>query len=93
MQGLTIATDSSLRLAWLNRTLKKKRFVCRIVKEQPWTLRFLKALPPLFEIYELKVKNMQGGVRRRWSIAFNQNAYFLDCVRFEGEQPNGEGGE
>lgn len=83
IKSLEIATEPSVNLPWLSRTIGKKSLVCRIVREKPWTLRFSKALPPLFEVYELRVKNMYGNVRYYCSIAFGQNAYFLDCLSYE----------
>lgn len=50
----------------------------------------MRALPPLFEIYELLVKNIQGAVRYHWSIAFGQNAYFLDCLSYQESEVENE---
>lgn len=82
LNGLTIATDPYCDLYWLNQTIKKKTFVCWVSNQSPWVLNFSRGLPPLFEVYGLKVKGPGGGVSKAsWSIVFNQNAYFLDCLR------------
>ena len=84
IEGLTIKTEPYCELGWLNRLLKRKSFVCWIGRERPWTISFSKGLPPLFEVYELHVR--QRLHTYNWSIVFNQNAYFLSCLRWEKEE-------
>ncbi|MBI2875709.1 MAG: type I-D CRISPR-associated helicase Cas3' [Candidatus Tectomicrobia bacterium] len=88
IRGLIVSTDPPLdrELTWLNRTLGRKSFVCWIGRQSPWTISFSRGLPPMFELYELRIKAAGGRIIARWSIAFNQNAYFLDCLRWEEEE-------
>jgi CRISPR-associated endonuclease/helicase Cas3 len=92
--GLEVTTDDPSRpLVRVNKLLAQKEFVCWLGTEDPFTLNFARGLPPLFELYELRVKGAGGRVVRRGSIAFNQNAYFMDCLRFEDEESTAEEGD
>jgi len=83
--GLYLAAEgtSTSALCEINRLLSKKPLVCWIGRQKPWTIQFTRGLPPLFEIYELRVKGSGGRVVATRSIAFGQNAYFLDCLRWQ----------
>ncbi|MFN4073590.1 MAG: type I-D CRISPR-associated helicase Cas3' [Thermus sp.] len=79
LQGLEVYTDPAVNLLRLNRHLKKKKVVAWVTDKKPEAIRLSRSLPPLFEVYELKVRR-SGGRDITWSIAFNQNAFFLDSL-------------
>ena len=81
LEGLTLATDPPAPIRLLNRLLERKQVVAWIIDSPPNTIKFGRALPPLFEVYELRI-NRAGGqpISRPWSIAFNQDAFFLDSL-------------
>jgi hypothetical protein len=81
ISGLTLATDLPAPLHQLNRYLQKKRLVAWFTDSPPSTIRFSRALPALFSVYELRVI-LPGGKasNSRWSIAFNQSAFFLSSL-------------
>ncbi len=65
----------------LIKRLRKKRLVAWFTDRHPTALRLGRSLPPLFEVYELRVRGTGGRIRNAaWSIAFNQNAFFLDSL-------------
>ena len=80
IQGLEVQTDPFCPMSRLNRLLRKKSFVVWLGRQDPFTLRLAHGLPPLFEVFELRVLNLSGRCIHRSSIAFNQNAFFLDCL-------------
>jgi len=81
ISGLTIGTEPEVRLRRLNRFLARKRVVAWFVDRHPTAVRLGRALPPLFEVYELRVRRPGGGLSSQaWSIAFNQNAFFVDSL-------------
>lgn len=83
LQGLEIRTDPPVHLRLLNRTLRRKRMVAWVMDIHPTGIRFGRALPPLFAVYELRLLRPGGGpYAHPWSIAFNQNAFFLDSLRW-----------
>lgn len=84
IEGLEVKTEPFCPLSRVNKLLAKKPFVCWLGQDDPFTIQFARGLPPLFEVYELRVLSDLGGrVVCRASIAFNQNAYFLDCLYWE----------
>jgi len=81
IEGLEIATEPGLYLRQLNKTLKKKRIVAWFTDRHPAAIKLGHALPPLFEIYELRVRKAGGSLSRSaWSIAFNQDAFLVDSL-------------
>jgi CRISPR-associated protein Csc2 len=81
ISGLEIVTEPSLAFPHLSRLLRRKKLVGWFIDQAPGSLRFGRALPPLFEIFPLK-PILPGGraAEASWSIAFNQNAFFLDSL-------------
>ena len=87
--GLSIGSDDpsiERRLRRLNRLLRRKEFACWVSPRSPASLQFRKSLPTLFQLYELKPIGRSGKEGNSWTIAFNQNAYFMNCLWFK-EQP------
>jgi CRISPR-associated helicase Cas3 len=81
ISGLEIATEPEVRLRQLNKRLRKKRVVAWFVDRHPAAIKLGRALPPLFEIHELRVRRPGGALSdQRWSIAFNQDAFFVDSL-------------
>lgn len=80
IEGLEIATDPEVRLRRLNRHLQRKQIVAWFIDRHPASIRLGRALPPLFEVHELRVRRPGGGLSDAWSIAFNQDAFFLDSL-------------
>lgn len=81
LEGLEIWTEPEVRLHRLNRHLGKKRIVAWFVDRHPAAIKLGRALPHLFEIYELRVRRPGGGLSSQtWSIVFNQDAFFLDSL-------------
>ena len=81
IEGLEIVTEPEILLHRLNRRLRRKRIVAWWIDRHPSSIQLGRALPPLFEIYELRVRRPGGGLSPTvWSIAFNQNAFFLDSL-------------
>ena len=81
VRGLEIVTESEVRLRQLNRRLRKKRLVAWFVDRHPASIKLGRALPPLFELYELRVRRLGGALGDQcWSIAFNQDAFFVDSL-------------
>ncbi|MBN1815256.1 MAG: type I-D CRISPR-associated helicase Cas3' [Anaerolineae bacterium] len=82
VSGLEIVTDPELRLPRLQRHIRRKKIVAWFIDRHPASLKLGRALPPLFEVYELRVRRIGGKLSETpWSIAFNQNAFFLDSLR------------
>lgn len=86
ISGLTVETDPPVRLNRLNRHLRRKEIVAWFVDRPPIAIRLGRSLPPLFEVYELYVRRVGGARSGPWSIAFNQNAFFLDSLGWWREQ-------
>ncbi len=81
LNGLEIVTEPEARLRQVNKRLRKKRVVAWFVDRDPASIKLGRALPPLFEIYELRVRRLGGALSdQRWSIAFNQDAFFVDSL-------------
>lgn len=77
---LEVVTEPPLRTPALNRLLRRKQIVAWFCSQHPATIKLGRALPPLFELYTLYV--LRGGSvgSRPWSIAFNQDAFFVDSL-------------
>jgi CRISPR-associated endonuclease/helicase Cas3 len=81
ISGLEIVTEPMIHLRRLNKRLRKKRLVAWFVDRHPASIKLGRALPPLFEIHELRVRRLGGALGdQRWSIAFNQDAFFVDSL-------------
>lgn len=80
LQGLEVWTDPVVRLRHLNRRLARKKLVAWVADIHPTAVRLGRALPPLFEVYELRLRLPGGALSSSWSIAFNQNAFFLESL-------------
>jgi len=81
ISGLKLATDPEVRLHRLNKHLRRKRIVAWFVDQHPASIKLGRALPPLFAIYELRIRRGGGRLSESpWSIAFNQDAFFVDSL-------------
>lgn len=84
IQGLTVKTDPPTNLRRLNKLFERKEFVCWASERNASGIRFSKSLPALFQLYELRIVGRTGlRSKNSWSIAFNQNAYFMNCLWFK----------
>ena len=92
LSGLEIGTEPEIRrLRRLNRHLRKKHLVAWFVDRHPSAIKLGRALPPLFALYELRVRRPGGGLSSQpWTIAFNQNAFFLDSLGWWREKKQDE---
>jgi hypothetical protein len=89
LKGLKIVTEPGIPLRRLNRHLKRKHIVAWFADLHPAKVRFGRALPPLFAVYELRVRKPGGGLGdQRWSIVFNQDAFFVDSLGWYQEMRN-----
>ncbi len=87
ISGLEIATEPGVQLHRLNRYLRRKQVVAWFADVHPTAVRFGRALPPLFAVYELRVRKPGGRLSdQRWSIVFNQDAFFVDSLGWWKEQ-------
>jgi CRISPR-associated endonuclease/helicase Cas3 len=87
VEGLEIATEPEIHLRRLNSTLRKKRIVAWFTDRHPASIKLGHALPPLFEIHELRVRRPGGAPSKSpWSIAFNQDAFFVDSLGWSRDQ-------
>lgn len=81
IEGLEVATEPEVRLRRLNRHLQRKQVAAWFIDRHPTSIKLGRALPPLFEIYELRVRRPGGSLSETcWSIAFNQDAFFVDSL-------------
>ncbi|MCC9078143.1 type I-D CRISPR-associated helicase Cas3' [Litorilinea aerophila] len=81
LSGLEIGTDPEMRLRRLNRHLRRKQLVAWFIDRHPSAIKLGRALPSLFALYELRVRRPGGRLSDQpWTIAFNQNAFFLDSL-------------
>jgi hypothetical protein len=66
------------RVLRLAKYLRKKQLVTWFIDRHAAALRLGRSLPPLFEVYELRIRGAGGRLRgAAWSIAFGQNAFSL----------------
>ncbi len=88
---LELCTDPDLRMTNLQKNIRKKQFIAWCIDKSPNFIRFGRSLPPLFEVFPLRV-SLPGGrlADTLWSIGFNQNAFFLDSLRWKKEDTGGE---
>jgi CRISPR-associated helicase Cas3 len=87
IKGLKIFTEPETRLRRLNDHLQNKQLVAWFVDRHPTSIRLGRALPPLFEIHELRVRRPGGSISSTtWSIVFNQDAFFVDSLGWLKEQ-------
>ncbi|MGC8960764.1 MAG: hypothetical protein ACP5OO_13485, partial [Chloroflexia bacterium] len=90
IEGLEVATDPPVCLRRLNKHLRGKQIVAWFVDRHPASIRLGRALPPLFEIHELRVRRPGGGLSPSpWSIVFNQDAFFVDSLGWWQERRQG----
>jgi CRISPR-associated endonuclease/helicase Cas3 len=81
IEGLEVATEPEIRLRRLNRHLRRKQIVAWFTDRHPASIQLGRALPPLFEVHELRVRRPGGGLSDTpWSIVFNQDAFFVDSL-------------
>ncbi len=81
VSGLELCTEPEVRLQRLNRHLRRKQVVAWFVDRHPASVKLGRALPPLFEVYELHVRRPGGSLSDApWSITFNQDAFFVDSL-------------
>ena len=81
IEGLEVATEPEVRLQRLNCHLRRKQIVAWFTDRHPASIKLGRALPPLFEIYELRIRRPGGSLSDApWSIAFNQDAFFVDSL-------------
>jgi len=87
ISGLEVVTEPGLRLRRLNRHLQRKQIVVWFADVHPAAVRFGRALPPLFAVYELRLRKPGGRLSEHpWSIVFNQDAFFVDSLGWWKEQ-------
>ena len=82
MERLLIKTDNlKMKIPLLEKNIRCKKIVAWVIDKHPNDIKLGRALPPLFAVYELKIK-LPGGrySSQSWSIAFNQDAFFLDSL-------------
>jgi len=79
--GLQLVTEPSTCLRRLNRLLRRKQIVAWFLDRHPASIKLGRALPHLFAVYELRVRRPGGALsEQKWSIAFNQDAFFVDSL-------------
>jgi CRISPR-associated endonuclease/helicase Cas3 len=87
ISGLELVTDPPVQLRGLNRHLRRKQIVAWFAELHPASIKLGRALPPLFALYELRVRRQGGALsEQKWSIAFNQDAFFVDSLGWWKEQ-------
>ncbi len=87
ISGLELATDPPVRLRGLNRHLWRKQIVAWFAERHPASIRLGRALPSLFALYELRGRRPGGALsEQKWSIAFNQDAFFVDSLGWHRQQ-------
>lgn len=81
ISGLEIATEPELgsRIRHLNKYLSRKHIVAWFVPQHPAYIKLGRGLPPLFEVYELRIRCWHS-LSRPYSIVFNQDAFFVDSL-------------
>ena len=63
----------------INERLREQKLNCWISEHNSFRLSTVLHLPPLFAIYQLHALN-PNGTYSKWSIAFGQDAFFLDSI-------------
>lgn len=91
LEELEVYTRPEVHLRRLNARLRKKKLVAWVVDRKPVAIRLGRSLPPLFEVYELRIRARGGSLVEGWSIAFNQNAFFMECI-WDQSKEKGSGG-
>ena len=87
LDGLEIRTDPPIRAPLAMKRLRKKHHVVWFINRHPSSLKLGRQLPHLFEVFELRVRGQGGQLRPSvWSIAFGQNAFFLDSLYWKSVQ-------
>lgn len=87
ISGLEVVMEPGLRLRRLNRHLRGKQIAAWFADVHPAVVRFGRALPPLFAVYELRLRKPGGQLSEQsWSIVFNQDAFFVDSLGWWKEQ-------
>jgi len=81
ISGLTVVTDPPAPIRQLRRFLQRKKLVAWFIDCPPAAIRYGRMLPALFAVHELRVVLPGGKVSQaKWSIAFNQSAFFLSSL-------------
>jgi CRISPR-associated endonuclease/helicase Cas3 len=87
VKGLRLVTEPATRLRRLNKLLRRKSIVSWFLDRHPASLKLGRALPHLFALYELRVRQAGGALSSAvWSIAFNQDAFFVDSLGWWAQQ-------
>jgi len=74
IERLQVRTKLDLPLHW-------KQIVTWFTSRHPDAIKLGCAMPPLFEVRKLRIRHPDGARSETpWSIAFNQDAYFLDSL-------------
>ncbi len=91
IEGLEVVTEPGIPLRRLNRHLRRKRIVAWFIDRPPAAIQLGRALPPLFEVHELRVYRPGGAPSPTpWSIVFNQDAFFVDSLGGWKERRTGD---
>ncbi len=89
LERLSIQTEPKTFIRLLQKVFRKKQIVAWVIDKHPHSIKFGRSLPPLFAIYELQVILVGGGhSKQSWSIAFNQDAFFLDSLYWNLNKSN-----
>jgi len=87
VSGLELTTDPPVGLRRLNKHLRHKCIIAWFMNQHPASIKLGRVLPPLFAIYELRVHRLSGMLsEQKWSIAFNQDAFFVDSLGWWRQQ-------
>lgn len=87
LSGIELRTEPSMRAPLMMKRLRKKDHVVWFTNRHPSSLKLGRQLPHLFEVFELRVRGQGGQLREsKWSIAFGQNAFFLDSLYWKPVQ-------
>jgi CRISPR-associated endonuclease/helicase Cas3 len=85
--GLELATEPEVSLRHLNKHMRRKHVVAWFIDQHPTSIKLGRALPPLFSIYDLRIRRIGGQLGESpWAIAFNQDAFFLDSLGWYKQQ-------
>jgi hypothetical protein len=84
---LELMTEPEVRIPHLSKQLRRKQIVAWFIDRHPASIKLGRALPPLFELYELRIRRFGGRLSDTiWSIAFNQDAFFVDSLGWWKQQ-------